>query len=273
MSFFASPFLRKIRMIVITIIALYLAAGVVLYLIQDKIIFLGEPLPENYIYEFNTPVEEHNIEMSDGALINTLGFRADSSKGLIVYYHGNAGNLARWGFVAEDFVKLGYDVAIIDYRQYGKSTGVRSASNVLSDAEEVYQYFVDILSEDSIIVYGRSIGTGMASYVAARNQPRLLILETPYYSLSSLAQSLMPFFPVKLALKYNLDNGKNLPQVQCPVYIFHGTDDEVVSFEQGRKLFESSDKSKTTFFSIEGGQHNNLSDFDMYHRYLQSVLK
>ncbi|MEQ8302091.1 MAG: alpha/beta hydrolase [Cyclobacteriaceae bacterium] len=273
MSFFASPFLRKIRMIVITIITLYLVAGIALYLIQDKIIFLGEPLPENYNYEFNIPVEELNIEMSDGALINTLRFRVDSSKGLIVYYHGNAGNLARWGFVAEDFVKLGYDVAIIDYRQYGKSTGLRTASNVLADAEEVYQYFADKVSEDSIIVYGRSIGTGMASHVAARNKPRMLILETPYYSLNSLAQSLMPFFPVKLALKYKLDNGKNLTKVQCPVYIFHGTDDEVVSFEQGRKLFENADKSKTTFFSIEGGQHNNLSDFEMYHKYLESVLE
>ncbi|WP_424962769.1 alpha/beta hydrolase [Ekhidna sp.] len=259
------------RILTVALLCIYLLIGLAIYLLQESLIFLPEQLPEDFEYSFEKDFEEHNLTMQDGAVINALHFKLQDSKGLIVYFHGNAGNLARWGEVAEPFVDMSYEVLISDYRGYGKSTGNRTQKKLLSDAEEIYSFAKKLEREERIIIFGRSLGCAFASYLASKNNPEKVILETPFYSLTDVAEKLFPIYPASLLLQYRLPNHQYLKDVKAPVYIFHGTDDEVVPYESGRKLFEEH-RDKATFISVEGGHHNDLAAFDSYWEEMENVL-
>ena len=261
------------KIIILILIGGYVVASLLLYLLQERFIFLGEPLSGDHTFRFDIPHTELFLDMEDGGKINVLQFKADSSKGLILYFHGNAGNLAGWGYVAQDFVELGYDVAIMDYRGYGKSTGNRTEKTILSDAVGVYDHFINEYPEDKIILYGRSLGTGIASYVGSMRKPSKIILETPYYTFTSLVQAHVPVFPAAPSLKFKFNTNRYLQDVQCPVYIFHGTEDSVVPFRQGKRLFESLDPDKAEMYVIQGGTHNDLSNYKEYWENLEKVLQ
>lgn len=265
--------MKKLKIVIIILIAGYLIASFLLYIFQDKMIFQGMELDAGHEYSFDRPFTEVNMRMEDGGTINALFFENEEPKGLILYYHGNAGNLAGWGFVAEDFIDLGYSVAIMDYRGYGKSQGKRSQKTILSDAIEFYDHFLKEYSHSNIVLYGRSLGTGIAAYVASERPVDKLILETPYYNFTSLVQSHVPVFPAGPALKYKFPTNKYVKNVDCPVYIFHGTEDMIVPFKQGKRLFESMDENQATMYIIEGGEHNNLANFKEYWVNLERVLK
>lgn len=251
---------------------LYLLMVLVLYFFQEHFIFLPEPLAPDYQYSFGSKFEERNFEMADGANINALHFKADSSKGIIYYHHGNAGNLARWGGIAQYFVQFGYDVLIYDYRGYGKSTGNRSEKALHQDARHIYDELKKEWNEEEIVLYGRSLGSGMACHLAAHNHAKLLILETPFYSLQSMARWRFPILPTRLLVKYEMLNWKRLQEADMPIHIFHGTEDGVVPYWSGQKLYEAA-IDKATFTTLEGAQHNNLIDFEGYRDQIGRILK
>ena len=167
-----------------------LAAAVIVimgaYLLQEKFIFLPSKLPQDYVYEFDHDFEELFIETEDGARLNALHFKQENPRGIIVYYHGNAGDLSRWGKVTSYFLQFNYEVLVMDYRTYGKSTGKLSEKALYSDAQLFYNKAKELFPEGNIIVYGRSLGTAMAAYVASKNKPKKLILETPFYDFRKL---------------------------------------------------------------------------------------
>ncbi|MFC2133437.1 alpha/beta hydrolase [Bacteroidota bacterium] len=232
--------------------------------------FYPEQLPENYKYNFTTEFDELNFDLEDGSRINALLFKSDSPKGLIIYFHGNAGSLRGWGSVASEFTVLNYDLLIYDYPGFGKSRGELSEKGLFRDAQFLYDEFKTKYAHNSIILYGRSMGTGIAAYIASQNNPALLILETPYYSGRDLAHKLYPWLPTFLT-KFPFRTDLFLPNVKCPVYIFHGTEDEVVYYGSSlklRKLFKEGD----TLFTIEGGHHNDLNSFTEYHQWLTRIL-
>lgn len=244
-----------------SLLFVYLLGAILLYLFQEKFIFLDGGLPDDYVYQFDTDFEEVFLDGHEGGKLNALHFKSTSPKGVLLYFHGNQGNLTRWGGVAEDFVGLGYDVIVMDYRGYGKSTGNRSMEILLQDAELFYQRALESYNEDQITLYGRSLGTGIASWLAGKHSPKRLILETPYYSLASVAQRFYPIYPSKLALRYNFRSYQYLKTANCPIYIFHGTEDEVVPYKSGKRLYESLPKESAQLITIEGGKHKNLSEF------------
>lgn len=264
--------LNAFKILLLIVIGLYLIFGLMIYFLQEKLIFLPEALPADYSYTFDVPFEEHFITTDDGAEINALHFTQDQSKGLILYFHGNAGNLARWGEIVYPFVESGFEVFIIDYRGYGKSSGKRSKEKLLSDADLVYSYALQMASEDDIILFGRSLGSAFASYLAGKHQPSKLILETPFYSLKDVANDMMPIYPTNLLLKYDFKNFESLKSCQVPIYIFHGTEDEVVDYSSGKALFESMNDKSVEFFTIQGGHHNDLSRFPSYWESMNLVL-
>ena len=261
-----------LKLFLIGILSLYLIIGIGVYIFQERLIFLPEQLPRDFRYEFDVPFEEHFVSMEDGAEINALHFKVPNSKGLILYFHGNAGSLERWGHVVMPFVDLGYDVLIMDYRGYGKSTGTRSNQKLLKDAEVLYQFALEKTSEDRLILFGRSIGSSFASNLAGKKQPKMLILETPFYRLRDVARKVLPIYPTRFLLKYDFDNAESLMTAKCPIHIFHGTEDEVVPYESGQKLYQSLDPDLTKFYTIEEGRHNNLSNFDDYWSIIKQLL-
>lgn len=261
-----------IKVIATALLCIYVLIGLIIFLMQESLIFLPETLPENYAYEFEQVFEEHNLAMSDGAMINALHFKQADSKGLIVYFHGNAGNLARWGEIVMPFVDLGYEVLIMDYRGYGKSTGNRSQKKMLEDTDDLYAFALTLEKEERITLFGRSLGSAFASYLAGKNHPQKVILETPFYSLIDVAKSLFPIYPNSLLLQYQFDNAQNLKDARAPIVIFHGSEDEVVPYSSGRKLHESLG-NRSTLITVEGGHHNDLALYPEYWKPMENVLK
>ena len=201
-----------------------------------------------------------------------MHFKVKASKGAILYFHGNAGDLSRWGIITEYFVNLGYDVFIMDYRTYGKSTGVLSEQALYNDAQLCYKALSEMFNENQITIYGRSLGTAIATKIAATNNPKQLILETPYYSIVDVAKLRFPFIPVSYVMKYELPTHKFIKNVSCPIYMFHGTDDYIVPYSSGEKLFKASRKKNATFITIKNAGHNNIIDFDLYHQQIKVIL-
>jgi fermentation-respiration switch protein FrsA (DUF1100 family) len=113
----------------------------------------------------------------------------------------------------------------------------------------------------------------MAVHLAANNHPQKLILETPFYSLQSLAQKIVPIFPTRLLLRFPFQSNEYIQRVNCPVYIFHGTADEVVPYEQAERLFKLVPVPERNFYTIEGGGHNNLITFEKFRFAMEAALK
>lgn len=262
----------KLKKFLLLLLGFYIMIGTALYLIQEKLIFLPTVLEQDYIFEFKHSFEEVFLKTGGDAVINAIHFKTESPKGVILYFHGNAGDLSRWGNIAEYFVEQQYDVFIMDYRTYGKSTGPLSENALYDDAQFCYKYLKERYQESDISLYGRSLGTGMATYLASKNKPKQLILETPYYSIVDVAASRFPMFPVKKLMTYTFPSYKFIQKVSCPILIIHGTQDMVVPIESGLKLFELAPNGNSVFVTVEGANHNNLIDFQAYHFAIKKQL-
>lgn len=264
---------QKLKKAFVVLATLYLMVTSVLYFFQEKLLFLPTTLEQDYQYQFSYPFEELFLKTEKDVVINAIHFKIENPKGVILFFHGNAGDLSRWGILAEYFVEKQYDVLIMDYRTYGKSKGKLSEEALYYDAQYCYDYLKDRYNENEITIYGRSLGSGIATNIASKNNPKQLILETPYYSILDVAKSRFPVFPVKQLLKYKMLSYQFIKETSCPILMFHGTEDQVVPYESAEKLYEASPKPQTTFITIEGGRHGNLSDFDIYHKYMHQILE
>ncbi len=255
----------------VIIITLYILACVVMYFNQDGQIFLPEKLPEEHQYQFDHTFEEKNYYPEEGVRINALHFKVDDPLGVLLYFHGNSGSLSNWGITGGRFTEYGYDVLVMDYRQYGKSTGSFSEEGMFRDALYIYDDLAREYGENRITIYGRSLGSGIATHTAARRDPWRLILETPYYSLVNLAFSYYPWLPHHLLLKYEFRNYRYLGEIHCPIHIFHGDKDKVVPYRASKKLMEHA-KPGDELITIEGGKHSDLDHFDQFHQELRRIL-
>jgi alpha-beta hydrolase superfamily lysophospholipase len=249
---------------------------------QESLIFYPEILPPDYSFAFSEPFEEVTVPV-DAATLHALLFRA-KNKGtdfksvppVVLYLHGNAGSLSSWGAVATDFTSRGYDVMIPDYRGFGKSSGkITNEKQLLDDGLAVYRLLTKTWPENRIIVYGRSIGTGVATHIAQSGNPGMLILESPFLNLNALASYHYPYLPQLILskfLRYPLRNDLWIGDVACPVYIFHGTKDNIIPFDQSVRL-EKLIRAPHRLIRIEGGGHNDLSDFATFDRELDQILR
>ncbi|SDR65759.1 hypothetical protein SAMN04515667_0048 [Formosa sp. Hel1_31_208] len=264
---------RKFKTVFKVFLVLYIMIGASLYFLQEKLMFFPTTLPQDYEYEFAYPFQELFLQPEENVRINAIHFKAESPKGVILYFHGNAGDLSRWGKITEYFVAKNYDVLVMDYRTYGKSEGKLSEQALYNDAQYCYDYLLNQYAETDITLYGRSLGTGIANYLAAKNDPKQLILETPYYSILDVAQHRFSIFPIKSLLKYEFPSHDYIKKVTCPIVMFHGTDDQVVPFSSGEKLKNVAPIQSTILVTVEGGGHNNLIEFKAYTKFIDKLLK
>ncbi|MFT5077731.1 MAG: pimeloyl-ACP methyl ester carboxylesterase [Planctomycetota bacterium] len=255
-----------------TIITIYLVISVLLYFLQDQFLFKPEKLPKDFqfLYE-HQDVEEYNLETRDGAVINGLHFKVEKPKGVVLYLKGNSKSIKGWGKFAIDFTRNKYDVIMVDYRGFGKSTGKRSQKAMKHDLQYVYNKIRERVSEEYIILYGRSLGSGFATKLASMNNPRMLILDAPYYSLQKVTARYAPFMPLSLILKYPIPTHKWLKYVNCPIHIIHGTNDKLIPFKVGVKLSQIQPNS-TKLYPIIGGGHKNMNAFESYHVALSRII-
>ena len=258
--------------ILIVIIGIYLGISLLLYFIQDYMLFKPEKLPKDFLFDYENQVtEEYNIETRDGAIINGLHFKSPKPKGVVFYLKGNSKSIKGWGKFAVDFTRHGYDVIMVDYRGFGKSTGRRTQKHIKRDMQVIYNKIRDKVSEDYIILYGRSLGSGFAAKLASMNTPRMLILDAPYYSLSKVAKKFIPFMPLSLLIKFPMPTYKWLKYVNCPIHIIHGTDDRLIPYKSSVKLSKIRPKH-TTLYTVIGGGHKDLNTFESYHKMLGDII-
>ena len=264
--------MKRVKKAAFSLIILYLMIGASLYFFQEKLIFRPTKLSQDFAFKFSNEFEELFLKSEDGAVINALHFKTENPKGVILYFHGNMGDLARWGKITEFFVDKNYDVFVMDYRTYGKSTGELSEQALYKDAQMCYDYVTKNYKESEITIYGRSLGTGLATYLASINKPNRLILETPYYSLTDVAKLRFSMFPTNKLLRYDFPSYKFIQKGTCPITIFHGTNDAVVPYTSGEKLFNCMPQKEKSFFTIENGAHNNLIEFETYRDQISKIL-
>jgi pimeloyl-ACP methyl ester carboxylesterase len=225
--------MKWLKRLAVLFFFLYAICCGLLYASQERIIFHPDKLSEDYVFDEGEEVE---LPVADGISLNCLWMKEPESRGVILYLHGNRGSNRRCSHQAETMSGFGYDIFMPDYRGFGKSDGeIESEAQLCADAQQAYDFLKKQYPEDRIVVAGYSIGTGMASYLAAHNRPQQLLLLAPYTSVVDLKNGMAPFLPDFL-LKYPLRNIANLRQVTAPVTLFHGTFDEVIPFESSEKL-------------------------------------
>lgn len=257
---------------VLYIIIGYALLLVAVYLIQEKFIFKPERLHPEFKFKYDAPFNELFFNVEPGVRINGLHFHVKNPLGLVLYFHGNSRSIKGWARYAKDFYRYNYDVVLVDYRGFGKSTGKRTEKDMLSDMQFVYNSLVKDYGENHLIVYGRSLGSGFAAKIACDNQPRYLILDAPYYSFAKVVERFLPFLPMRLVLRFHLRTDRWITHVTCHTYIIHGTKDWLIPISNSEKL-QALNPKKITLVRITGGGHNNLPTFDAYHNMIRDILQ
>ncbi len=239
---------------------------------QEKLIFKPEKLPQDFEYKYEAPFDELFFDVAPGVSINGLHFYCEKPLGLILYFHGNSRSIKGWAKYARDFYRYQYDVVLVDYRGFGKSTGKRGEKAMLGDMQFVYEQLLKKYPEQHILVYGRSMGSGFATKIAADNHPRYLILDSPYYSFIKVAERYTPFLLHRWTLRFKLRTDQWIGNVNCHTYIIHGTKDWLIPLKHSEKL-QQLNPDRITLIRIVGGGHNNLPSFHEYHNFIRDILK
>lgn len=264
--------MKVIGIIVGILAGLYVLLCAGLYFKQESLLFAPTRLPAGYQFHFPGPVEERWITASDGTRLHGLLFKAPASKGLIFYLHGNGGALDTWGVGAATYTALGYDVFMLDYRGYGKSGGrIGGQARMLEDVDNVYQQLLTTYPESRTVVLGYSLGTGPATWLAARHHPRRLILQAPYFSMRDMAAQNFPWVP-GFVLRYPMPTNELITKVSAPIVLFHGDHDAVIPVASSRRL-KALLKPGDQLIVLAGAGHNSITDNPDYQRALAEVLR
>jgi pimeloyl-ACP methyl ester carboxylesterase len=245
---------------------LYSLAMVGLYTYQEKLIFPAAKLPSDHRFQFTVPFKEINIPVS-GATLNALHFAQEKPRGLVFFLHGNAGNLETWTTGIDFYKRENYDLFIFDYRGYGKSTGkIDSQQQLHDDVRTAWDYISPQFSNKPIVIYGRSLGSALATQLAIDTQPEQLLLVSPFSSMKTLAQQLYPFAPSFL-LRYPLETDKIISQVTADVFYIHGDNDTFIPIQHSKTLQTTKPGE---LLVISGADH---SDIHLYETYLNALAE
>ena len=218
------------------------------------------------------PFEEVRLDTEDGERLHAWWLPAEEERAVVLFCHGNAGNISGRLGTLRAFHRLGLSTFIFDYRGYGRSTGSPSEAGLYLDAETAWTYLTRNrgIEPDRIVVFGRSLGGGVATWLAARYEPRMLVLEATFTSIPDVAAELYPFVPARLFVRARFDNSARLHELDVPLLILHSRDDAIIPFAQGRRLYEAAAGPKT--FVETAGMHG-MSLYEDEPRYLQALTR
>lgn len=182
-----------------------------------------------------------------------------------MYFHGNTGSIHRWATIAEELTSFGFDVFVPDYRGYGRSKGRRTEEILFKDALLCYKKVLELYPEDKVCIYGRSLGTGMASWLSVHTHPAAIVLETPFNNLVEVAKRHLVIVPVKYLMRYTFKNEVYLKKSTSPILIAHGTKDKIVHYKLALELYKNvQSHADVEMLTIPGGGHGNLNRFPVF---------
>ncbi|KRD12922.1 hydrolase [Flavobacterium sp. Root901] len=267
---------KTVKFLVIVLLCFFLIIYVLIisyiYFNQVELVFHNSKLPKDYKFGYQQQFEEINIKSFDGNILNGLLFKAENSKGLVFYLHGNAGTLETWGKIAKIYTSLGYDIFILDYRSFGKSEGkIENEEQLTKDISIVYKSMAERYPENKIIIAGYSIGSGFAVKLALENKPKALLLQAPYYNFLELSSSRVPLFP-DFMKKFSLETNLYLPKVKAPIYIFHGTEDQLIPFDNSVRLKKLL-SSNAHLFPLKNQEHIGINENESFQNQLKTILE
>ena len=241
-------------------LAAYAALLAWMYVRQESVLFYPTPLPPDYAFAI-PDVHEVRIDV-DGATLSALHLRLPDPKGVVFFLHGNAGNLASWFTGSAFYRQANYDLFMIDYRGYGKSSGrIESESELRADVRKAWDTVAPLYAGKRIVIYGRSLGTALAARLAAQVQPDLTILVSPFWSAEDLARIHFPWVPSAL-LRYPLATNVDLRAIRTPVLLVHGERDPLIPVDNSERLLAVTPNG--ALLRIRGGGHNDLHEFGDY---------
>ena len=242
--------------IVIAIVGAYIVLAGFLFIFQANYVYYPERILIADPSKIGLDYENVQFETVDGVSLSGWFIPSDNSRGVILFCHGNAGNISHRLESIQIFHRLELDVFIFDYRGYGQSEGKPTEHGTYEDAEAAWRYLVEErqTSPSQVVVFGRSLGATIAAWLVQNHTPKALILESAFTSLPDIAATLYPYLPVRWLLRFEYNTAKYLGEVDCPVLIIHSREDEIMPFSHGRQLFEIAGEPKR-FLEISG-THN-----------------
>ena len=244
--------------ILLIILGIYFLACLFMYYAQRS--FLYYPNINNYT---NSESIEYDIETifiksSNSSLrswLNTNG----NSEFIILFFHGNAGDLENRAYKANAFKKMGYNFLFISYRGFSGNDGKPTENNIYEDAQSSYNWLIkNGYKESEIILYGESLGTAVAIEIAKNNSPKGLILESPFTSMVDMGNKKFPFLPIRIILKDKFDNQSKISSISCPILYLHGLSDMLVPKYMSDELIANT-ASKVSSYFPENDDH--MMDF------------
>lgn len=262
---------RRIIKWCVVIFLVWSAAIIFLWFQQEKLLFHPEPLAPKF--KFNFPYTSEIFIDVPGAKLHALYLRQppEKSRGIVLFLHGNFGNLKTW-FTSPDFwLDTGFDVLMPDYRGFGKSTGhIESEAQLNDDVLRMWEYIAANYKHKKIVLYGRSLGTGLAAKLATRAPADLLVLVSPYENMAQMAREYYPWVP-SFALRYPLKTDELLPQIRIPILLLHGNQDKLISIEHSKRLVTLNPHARLV--EIDGASHGDIHHFDTYTNTLKQALQ
>ena len=242
--------------IVIIIVVAYVVFTSFLFVSQAHYVYYPERVLSSSPSNIGLDFESVSFETTDRVKLSGWFIPSDSARGVILFCHGNAGNIGHRLESIQIFHQLGLDILIFDYRGYGQSEGTPSEHGTYRDAEAAWHYLIEErqVNPNEIVVFGRSLGGAVASWLAQSQTPGALILESTFTSLPDIAATVYPYVPVRLLLRFKYNTAEYLARINCPVLIVHSRHDEIMPFSHGRRLFEIAKEPKK-FLEITG-THN-----------------
>lgn len=247
-------------------LALYAIALSAVALLQERLLFFPQVLPQSHRFE-KPGVLERTVAVP-GATLSALHFRQPGARGLIFFLHGNGGNVDLWLPSTDVYRRARFDVFMLDYRGYGKSTGkIRSERQLHADVLAAYRSVANEYAGRPIVLYGRSLGTGLAAKLATEVGTPLLVLVSPYESVRELARKHFPWVPT-FVVRYPLLTKEWLPRVEAPVMLLHGARDPLISVAHAERLRALRPDAELVI--VEGAAHDDIHTFD---RYLEALTE
>jgi len=258
--------------VLLIVFCVYGLIHIAAFFVQDFFFFHPEKLQLGFKFKYPIDFEEIQLEGIDGSLIDCLHFPIKDSKKVIFYFKGNTRSIKGWAKFSKDFHANGYSFFIIDYPGFGKSTGKRTVDTICYNAQVAYDWLKSRYNEEDISIYGRSLGAGFAGYITKKNNPERLILDSPFYNFTRLANYYTRVLFLRYILKHRIPLEKYIEQVKCPVHIIHGDMDITIPLQQGKDL-ANINRDKIKLHIIKGGRHNNLPKKQQYHDVLKQILQ
>ena len=253
-------------------IILYLIFGTGLYLFQRKLLFNKSGIPNDpQDYELKT-VKKIQIKVNESLSLLTWISQPKNNLPVIIYFHGNSFHIGERAYRIKHYIKEGYGIVIYGYRGFSGNKGTPTEKNLYDDAKSIIEWTKKEFSikDRQIILYGESLGTGIAIQMAINKYYHGIILEAPFTSVPDVAQKMYPIYPVKKLIWDKFDNFSKINNVISPILFIHGKNDEIVPFYMGKKLYDQYNKKKENVF-IDEAMHNNLYDYGISEKVINFI--